>query len=1354
MSRSGTVLLRVRLRLLVPLLLLLLLAGRLSAQVIPPAGGGGQATFPATTCVGEVAVGMTTTGALICAPVTLPMTVGLVPAGADVTPEGTVTVTHLLAPLPPGQGGTGLTTGSAGGLLYWASGSVLSTLAPFALNAPLLGGGPGQAPVAGTRSGTTLQLATVTGPLTLGKQLAFDASGNIVASASDVGTGGPGGAVASVFGRTGAVGAQPGDYTAAQVSNAADVTAANTFVHASGQTMPRLNLPGALSGVLALRAPEQAGSSLLTFPAGSTDFSATGGPGQVVRQQTTGGAFSVSPLLFADLSGVATPAQVPPLPNLLGVLPSAKGGTGWSDTTVSGTTHQLGTVSGPLTPGKQLTFDASGNLVASASDVGTGGGGTVASVFGRTGAVVAQPGDYNATQVTNAADVTAANVFPHVSGQTMPRLNLPGSLTGTLTLRAAAQAGTSLLTFPAGSTDFSATGGPSQVLRQSATGGAFSVSQLGFADLSGVATPAQVPTLPTLLGILSPAKGGTGWSDTTVSGTTHQLGTVSGALTAGKQLAFDASGNIIATASDVGTGGGGAVVSVFGRTGVVGAQAGDYTATQVTNAADVTAANVFPHVSGQTMARLNLPGSSSGTVTLRAAATAGTSLVTLPAGTTDFSATGGPSQVLRQSTTGGAFSVSQLGFADLSGVALATQVPPLGGLQGTLPTTKGGTGWADATFSGTTHQLGTVQGGLAAGKQLTFDATGNIIASALDVGGGGSGVVDPGTVGLLAVYPATGARVGESTIAAANVVQATAAFVSGNLVKAAGSTRQLTDSGLDPATLCIAGSACTGYQASLGFSAENVANKSNATALGASATLYPTQNAVKVYAYMRLDTKQDTLTWGAGLAVTGTTARVDSTEVGFLTDGGSTDLVCGASAQGKAQVMDSGQLQYCDGATTAVLRRGLLTQPGLTWNVTPGACTGDANGGKLAVNGSNEIVCASDIGGTGGGGGVASVFGRTGAVVAQTGDYTAVQVTNAADVTAANTFTHASGQSMRQLLLPGATSGTLTVKAASVAGAALLTLPAGTTDFSTTGGPSQVVRQVSLGGAFTVAQLSAADLTNGVTGSGLVVLQTSPTIAKLANLSTNGFVKTGGGDGTLSVDASTYLTANQTITLSGDATASGTTALAVTVTRLNGGTFAGVSGRVVSFGASNQPADSGVVAAQLTTAASALVTGNLVQAAGANRTVVDAGIVAATVCTTTSICTGYQPALGFTAVPTTRTLTLTGTANQLVVTGGTQDLGASRTWTLGLPTDMILPGTTTGTFSGPLTGNASTATALAVDPAPCGANGFVTDIAANGALSCTQPTFANLAGTATLPQMPAPVRFSAGLALQASFGGL
>lgn len=50
-----------------------------------------------------------------------------------------------------------------------------------------------------------------------------------------------------------------------------------------------------------------------------------------------------------------------------------------------------------------------------------------------------------------------------------------------------------------------------------------------------------------------------------------------------------------------------------------------------------------------------------------------------------------------------------------------------------------------------------------------------------------------------------------------------------------------------------------------------------------------------------------------------------------------------------------------------------------------------------------------------------------------------------------------------------------------------------------------------------------------------------------ADLTTNGFVKTTGGTGTLSIDTNTYITGNETITLSGDVSGSGTTSIVVTV---------------------------------------------------------------------------------------------------------------------------------------------------------------------------------------------------------------
>lgn len=56
-----------------------------------------------------------------------------------------------------------------------------------------------------------------------------------------------------------------------------------------------------------------------------------------------------------------------------------------------------------------------------------------------------------------------------------------------------------------------------------------------------------------------------------------------------------------------------------------------------------------------------------------------------------------------------------------------------------------------------------------------------------------------------------------------------------------------------------------------------------------------------------------------GLEVVGGIVSTLSTEAGFLEDGGVTSLVCGAGNAGKMQVMDDGDLEWCDGATTPAL---------------------------------------------------------------------------------------------------------------------------------------------------------------------------------------------------------------------------------------------------------------------------------------------------------------------------------------------------------------------------------------------------------------------------------------------------
>jgi len=181
-----------RLRLLV-VLLCLCLPLTVLAQVSPPlpsGGGSGVLTLPETICANQVATALASSGLLTCSIVTPVMTTGLVPSGADLAATGQVLATHLAQPLPLAQGGLGISTGTTGGLPYFSSSMTLASSNTLPLNAPLFGGGAGQPPVAGTLSGTTLQLATVLGPHTTQVALEFDGSGNIIAGSGTTGGGG------------------------------------------------------------------------------------------------------------------------------------------------------------------------------------------------------------------------------------------------------------------------------------------------------------------------------------------------------------------------------------------------------------------------------------------------------------------------------------------------------------------------------------------------------------------------------------------------------------------------------------------------------------------------------------------------------------------------------------------------------------------------------------------------------------------------------------------------------------------------------------------------------------------------------------------------------------------------------------------------------------------------------------------------------------------------------------------------------------------------------------------------------------------------------------------------------------
>lgn len=94
----------------------------------------------------------------------------------------------LATPVSVANGGTGLASGTSGGVLgYTASGTLASSIALTA-NLPVIGGGAGATPTVGSRTGNTTQYATWTGATTASRCVHTDASGNLIIAAADCAT--------------------------------------------------------------------------------------------------------------------------------------------------------------------------------------------------------------------------------------------------------------------------------------------------------------------------------------------------------------------------------------------------------------------------------------------------------------------------------------------------------------------------------------------------------------------------------------------------------------------------------------------------------------------------------------------------------------------------------------------------------------------------------------------------------------------------------------------------------------------------------------------------------------------------------------------------------------------------------------------------------------------------------------------------------------------------------------------------------------------------------------------------------------------------------------------------------------
>jgi len=100
------------------------------------------------------------------------------------------------------NGGTGITSGTSGGIPYYSGSTTIASSAALTANLPVFGGGAGSAPIVGTRSGNTTQVVTTTGSQTSGRCVEIDASGNHIQSAAGCGSGTGGTAGSPLFVQT------------------------------------------------------------------------------------------------------------------------------------------------------------------------------------------------------------------------------------------------------------------------------------------------------------------------------------------------------------------------------------------------------------------------------------------------------------------------------------------------------------------------------------------------------------------------------------------------------------------------------------------------------------------------------------------------------------------------------------------------------------------------------------------------------------------------------------------------------------------------------------------------------------------------------------------------------------------------------------------------------------------------------------------------------------------------------------------------------------------------------------------------------------------------------------------------
>lgn len=257
----------------------------------------------------------------------------------NITELGTIAIgTWTASVIGAIYGGTGLSSGTSGGVLYFDSTTTIASSALLSLNNPVLGGGVGGAPISGTRSGNTTTFGTTTGIFTPGHALTTDASGNIIDSGTPAsGTVNPGLINEVAFYAS----------TGSTISGLATVNNGVLVTSAGGVPSISLTLPLAVQTNIT-----ELGTITIGVWNGTTVTVPFGGTG--LTSGTSGGIpyFNVSNSMAS--SGLLSTNN-----------PVLGGGVGGSPVsgTRSGNTTTFATTSGTLTSTHVVIIDASGNLI-------------------------------------------------------------------------------------------------------------------------------------------------------------------------------------------------------------------------------------------------------------------------------------------------------------------------------------------------------------------------------------------------------------------------------------------------------------------------------------------------------------------------------------------------------------------------------------------------------------------------------------------------------------------------------------------------------------------------------------------------------------------------------------------------------------------------------------------------------------------------------------------------------------------------------------------------------------------------------------------------------------------------------